>query len=222
MSIMLNTLHSQIINEGIPKNVKKVFVLTYFINKHHIKPYIEFGFNENDKIQFIELETFMKEYIKKNFKNYKGFIKEDDSIFLIMNSKEKNNNITWLLPDEIINQQHFFGIKVDKSVYDFFIKNDKLIYLEYDEKILEQPIALYKTTKDYGLYSLGIPKRLNYDSLSYYENFELFENNRLQKMRYIVYLGNTELKVGNNPNSLFLNNKYYIKSFSQQKPTIYR
>ena len=69
---------------------------------------------------------------------------------------------------------------------------------------------------------MGIPKRLNYDSLSYYENFELFENNRLQKMRYIVYLGNTELKVGNNPNSLFLNNKYYIKSFSQQKPTIYR
>jgi len=216
---MVFTNHSFIINKGIPLRDTNVFIIPYRICENHCKPYIEFGFLEKSEILFLELKTNMKPLVMG--KNYKGFIDYNGKIYLIMNVEKTNDDYTWLIPDEIVNQKHFFGVPVSDNVVNLFIQYDELLYLRKNHSI-EQPMALYITTDDESLYSLGIPKRMNHDKLSHYEPLEIYKKENTKKMRYIVFLGKLSLNKDTRYDSLYIKEKYYIRDFFQQKPTINR
>lgn len=85
---------------------------------------------------------------------YKGYLKNDGSIFVFFGSEnlnyifkkfQSNNKYWWCLIDEICNKQMVINYKFHKSVTNVFFSNKELIYL-YDEdgKQLEIPTIVFR------------------------------------------------------------------------------
>ena len=120
---------------------------------------------------------------------FKGFLHENNELFLFFDSTNCENNIydiykknkIWYgLIDEIINQKHICNFKIDSLVTNFFINHVDLIYLKNEENVnYEIPIVAYSGQPDNNLnftYIFGVTKKMDNAFMGPYYYFTDFTN----------------------------------------------
>lgn len=120
---------------------------------------------------------------------FKGFLHENNELFLFFDSTNCENNIydvykknkIWYgLIDEIINQQHICNFKIDSLVTNFFINNIDIIYLKDENNInYEIPIVAYSGQPDNNLnftYTFGVTKKKEHAFMGPYYYFTDYTN----------------------------------------------
>jgi len=152
--------------------LKKINICPYQINNSGLKPFLQFFLrkNNNKKLDFIScewlydynsiinkcykiLEVLFLSYMKISCYEYKGFIEDDNQLYIFFdcsNSKigvhslHKNSEIWLVLIDEIMNSKHVCNYTIEENVVDIFLKNYELLYLKNENNIkYENPICGY-------------------------------------------------------------------------------
>lgn len=148
-----------------------VRLVLYCINDNLFKPYLFMALEKHrDKLRLpeftldkaVEINKVHKTVKKEFFSgtetkiDYQGYYKDkdEDQIYLFyktnVNEEEEARKIEldeiifYATIDEIINQQVVYDFPVEKSVVDFFTKNDAFCYLEDEDfNLIETPIIAY-------------------------------------------------------------------------------
>jgi hypothetical protein len=131
---------------------------------------------ENGKIPLIDGAEYLglHNYENKQYLFFSSTHKEHD----VLNISARDKSY-FLMVHDIINEKKYYQYKVDDNVTDFFIKNDKFIFLtNEDEELMETPLSFYKGDhyKKIALYAgLGMIRSGPYSSLGPYYYFNDFK-----------------------------------------------
>ena len=165
-------------------------IIEFKIVTNSILPYLLINMykNSNNKLMFHKRKVQDGEIPNISNTDYEGLYRHEGvqyMFFKINNNDNKVVNISsddkeyLLLVDDIVNSQKYYNFEVEQEVTDFFIKNDKFIFLIDEKKMLiEIPIAGYigDYYKKIGLLAgLGMNRSGPYSSLGpffYFGNFD--------------------------------------------------
>lgn len=174
------------------KSIRKglVVIIEFKLIKSAMKPYIMFKLHKNkddNKLGFLRMELDDKEIPNIDDAEYAGMYEYDGVQFLFFQLNGEHNNVNiitstdksyFLLIHDIVNARQHYNFNVDNEVTDFFIKNDKFIFLvDENESIIEIPISGFRG--DYymkiGLLAgLGMSRSGPYSSVGPYFYFGNF------------------------------------------------
>jgi hypothetical protein len=174
------------------KSIKKgtAVIIEFKINKQNAFPYTLFKLYKNSKNKLVFHKSNVKneEIPEINGADYTGLYMHEGVQYLFFHINDDDNfavNISaadksyFLLIHDIVNTKKHYSFEVDSDVSDFFVKNDKFIFL-VDEKdtLIETPISGYRGDyyKKIGLLAgLGMSRSGPYSSLGpffYFGNFD--------------------------------------------------
>jgi hypothetical protein len=220
--------------------------LQYFLYKPHNETsfYFPSFFYKNDMDLLTKsmsvINAMCFSYYKDTIFNYKGFIKEDNNLYLFFDCshmkidtlKMNEYNDLWLvIIDEIINYKSVCGSPIDENVVELFYNYEKLSYLTNDEgEHYQLPIVGYSTCElkkiDF-VATFGI--QLKNDFLGNYYYFNVYEDvvNNVTKcgiIRCVIFTENMKIiydndyvsneisEWNNNHLSLLFDSVYYTNS----------
>ena len=172
-------------------------IIEFKIIKNNMKPYLMFKFykKRGNSLGFDRMQIKEKEIPEITDATYSGLYEYSGTQFLFfhINIEEHTvNNITskdksyFLLVHDIVNTKKYYDFNVDDEVADFFIKNDKFVFLvDENESIIEIPISGFRGDyyKKIGLLAgLGMNRTGPYSSVGPYFYFGNFD----RSLRYAV------------------------------------
>ena len=215
--------------------------LQYFLYKPHNETSFSFPSffykNEMDLLtkSMSVINAMCLSYYKDTFFNYKGYIKEENCVYLFFDCshmkidtlKMNEYNDLWLvIIDEIINYKSVCGYPIDENVVELFYTYEKFTYLTDDEDNHHQiPIIGYSTCdfkKIDFVATFGI--QLKNDFLGNYYYFNVYEDvvNNVTKcgiIRCVIFtdnmkiiyddIGSNEITEWNDNLSLLFDSVYY-------------
>lgn len=173
------------------KSIRKggAVIIEFKIIKTVMKPYIMFKLYKNKDISlgFLRMELVDKDIPNIADAEYAGMYEYDGTQFLFFQLNDERHNVNiitstdktyFLLIHDIVNSRQYYNFNVDNEVTDFFIKNDKFIFLvDETDSIIETPISGFRG--DYyikiGLLAgLGMSRSGPYSSVGPYFYFGNF------------------------------------------------
>lgn len=178
-------------------------IIEFKIVTNSILPYLLINMykNSNNKLGFHKRKVQDGEIPNISNTDYEGLYRHEGvqyMFFKINNNANRVVNISsddkeyLLLVDDIVNSQKYYNFEVEQEVTDFFIKNDKFIFLIDEKKMLiEIPIAGYigDYYKKIGLLAgLGMNRSGPYSSLGPFFYFGSFD----RSLRYAAITINGE------------------------------
>ena len=165
-------------------------IIEFKIIKDNVFPYLLFKLYKNSKNNLIFRKSMTEDDVIPIITgaNYAGLYMDSGTQYLFFHINDEDNDVKsitvedesyFLLIDDIVNTKKYYNFEVERDVFDFFIKNDKFIFL-VDEKdaLVEIPISGYRGDyyKKIGLLAgLGMSRSGPYSSLGpffYFGNFD--------------------------------------------------
>ena len=185
-------IRKKIIREG------ETVIIEFEIITANLKPYIRFKLYKHKNIDGLGFKRIkLEQGVIPKIDNavYEGLYEYDGNqyLFFKINTKEHVVNLTtskddfyFLIVDDIVNTKKYYDFSLDISVVNFFIKNDKFIFLvDENNAIIETPISGFRGEyyKMVGvLAGLGMVRSGPYASVGpffYFGNFD-------RSLRYAV------------------------------------
>ena len=182
------------------KSIKKgkSVIIEFVIIKNKLKPYIMFKLykkKNTDTLGFVRMHLEDEEIPKINDAAYSGLYEYAGIQFLFFHINREEytvRNVTskdesyFMLIHDIVNIKKYYNFDIEYEVVEFFIKNDKFIFLvDENDSIIEIPISGFRGDyyKKIGLLAgLGMNRSGPYSSVGPYFYFGNFD----RSLRYAV------------------------------------
>ena len=178
-------------------------IIEFKIVTNSILPYllIKMYKNRDNKLGFHKRKVQDGEIPNISNTDYEGLYRHEGVQYMFFKINNNDNRVVnissddkeyLLLVDDIVNRQKYYNFEVEQEVTDFFIKNDKFIFLTDEKKMLiEIPISGYigDYYKKIGLLAgLGMNRSGPYSSLGPFFYFGSFD----RSLRYAAITINGE------------------------------
>lgn len=175
------------------KSIRKgsVVIIEFKIIKTSLKPFIMFRLYKNkisNKLGFLRMKNEDKNIPDINDSTYTGMYEYNGTQYLFFHincEQHRTHLITsldksyFLMVHDIVNTRQYYIFNVEDDVTDFFIKNDKFIFLvDENESIIETPVSGFRGdyyTKVGLLAGIGMTRSSPYSSngpFFYFGNFD--------------------------------------------------